>query len=216
MKGDGAGFNASFLWPEASLNACHCRKDFHCCSSIHVPFPVDWDLTFHENKELPPVVCLLTGIRMQPTDPGRHKKRKQFPKTGHLVIPRLWAKPFFQIMGGKCLFFHLAGGGGGGGGDYKWWQDVPHPGNVDLWSHSTSLYLTVISTLGNVHNTVGYSFPFLPPALQGGLQCGWWGDMTIPSTFTVVKFTHRQPPFLWSEPQRADEMLGILWRISGG
>lgn len=74
-------------------------------------------------------------------------------------------------------------------------RDVAHPGNVDLWGHSTSLYLTVISTLGNVHNTVGYSFPFLPPALQGGLQCGWGGDMTIPSTFTVVKFTHRQLPF---------------------
>lgn len=68
-------------------------------------------------------------------------------------------------------------------------RDVAHPGNEDLWSHSTSLYLTVFSTLGNVRNTAGYSFPFLPPALQGGLQCRWRGDVTIPRTFTVLKFT---------------------------
>lgn len=44
-----------------------------------------------------------------------------------------------------------------------------------MGGHCLSLYLTVISTLGIVHKTAGYSFPLLPSALQGGLQCGWGG-----------------------------------------
>lgn len=74
MKGDSVGFNGSFLWPEASLNSCRCRRILYCGSSIHATFPVDCDMTFARSEPLPTVVCLLSGIRMKPTDPGRHKK----------------------------------------------------------------------------------------------------------------------------------------------
>lgn len=92
-------------------------------------------------------------------------------------------------MAGKCLFASGRWEGGFSNGMHH---------ILETWTyrcHPTSLYLTVVSTLGNAYNTVGYSFPLLPPALQGGLQCGWGGDMTIPSTFTLVKFTLRQLPF---------------------
>ena len=55
-------FYASFLWPEASLNSCHCRKILHRCSSIHVTFPVDYDLTFRKNKELPPRLSVCSPL----------------------------------------------------------------------------------------------------------------------------------------------------------
>ena len=71
---------------------------------------------------------------------------------------------------------------------------------LEVWTyggHSTSLYLTVISTLGNVHNTVGCSFPLLPPPCPFKEDCiaDGKGDMTIPGTFTVVKFTHAGDSF---------------------
>lgn len=74
MKGDVEGFNARFLRPEASLNSCRCRKILCCCSSVHSTFPVDCDMTFGRGKVLPTLVCLLSGIRMKPPNPGRHKK----------------------------------------------------------------------------------------------------------------------------------------------
>lgn len=62
-----------------------------------------------------------------------------------------------------------------------------------------------------VHNTAGYSFPFLQDCNADREE-----DLTIPSTFAVVKFTQRQVPFFFLfEPQRADEVLGILERIWG-
>lgn len=100
MKGYGKEFNASFLGPEASLNSCCCRKMFYCRSSIHVTFPVDCELTFHKNEELPPVVCPLTGIRMRRPAPGRHKNVKRLPKIGHPPNP--------------IVCSHLAGGEGEG------------------------------------------------------------------------------------------------------
>lgn len=48
------------------------------------------------------------------------------------------------------------------------------------------------------------------PALQGGLQCGWRRDVTIPSTFTVGPIHRRTTPFLRSDPQRTDQILGAL------
>lgn len=74
MKGDGEGFNARFLQPEASLNSCRYREILCCCSSLHSTFPVDCDMTFGRSKVLPTLVCLLSGIRMKPPIPGRHKK----------------------------------------------------------------------------------------------------------------------------------------------
>lgn len=75
MKGDVEGFNARFLRPEASLNSCCCRKILCCCSSVHSTFPVDSDMTFGRSKVLPTLVCLLSGVRMKPPNPGRHTKK---------------------------------------------------------------------------------------------------------------------------------------------
>lgn len=77
------------------------------------------------------------------------------------------------------MHLHLAGGGstieGGGGYKCDGMRNV-HPGNVLISGEGgPSVSLTVISTLGNMHKAAGYSFPFLPSALRGGLQCGWGG-----------------------------------------
>lgn len=164
------------------------------------PFLLTATWHFGRIRSSPPVVCL------QPTDPGRHKKMwSSFLK---LVFPCYSSAPS-QV---SLSIWQV-----GGTGFYKWRRDAAHPGNVDLWGHPTSLYLTAVSTLGNVHNTVGYSFPLLPHALQGGLQCGLGrGYDNSRHVYSGQIHTPRTPCFLWSEPQRADETLGILRRISGG
>jgi len=139
----------------------------------------------------------------------RRAKMWRSPKTGHPLL-FLGSEPNpASYKWEESVSFHLAGGRRGGG-VYKWRRDIPHPGNVDLRGHSTSLYPTVISTSGNVHNTVGCSFPFLPPARQGGLQCG--GDMTIPSTFTSGQIhPHRQRPYFSTSTGERTRCL-MVWR----
>lgn len=113
-------------------------------------------------------------------------------------------------MADKCVF----PSGRWERGFHKWRRDVPHPGDMDPQRHSTSLYLSVISTLGNVNNTVGYSFPLLPLALHGGLQCGWGADLKIPSTFAVVKFIHGRAPYFslkCREPMSCLVFWGWFW-----
>lgn len=58
--------------------------------------------------------------------------------------------------------------------------------------------------------TVGYSFPFKEDRNADEEEV----DMTIPSTFPAVKFTHA--PTALSELQTADDTVGILRMDSGG
>lgn len=130
--------------------------------------------------------ALPRSFPLQPTDLGGEKHAKSArPPCSFWAPPP--AKLCFLVKGDRCVatwqVVALVVLGGGGGCAWKK-RDGMHRGNahVNSWwweggrgGHCLSLYLTVISTLGMAHKRAGYSFPFLPSALQGGLQCGWGG-----------------------------------------
>lgn len=129
--------------------------------------------------------ALPRSFPLQPTDLGGEKHAKS-ARPLQLLAPPPPGQALFPRKGGQ-MCRHLAGGGasGAGGGvcmektrrdaSWKCARQLMVVGGWGGGGHCLSLYLTVISTLGMAHKRAGYSFPFLPSALQGGLQCGWGG-----------------------------------------
>lgn len=167
------------------------------------------------------ISCRLWGgaPRCSPLTRADRKMRRPAVPCNSSATPRQALFP----RNGRPTCRHLAGGGASGvggcvrsrnatgcGASWKCARQLVGWGE-GVGGHYLSLYLTVISTLGIVHKTAGYSFPLLPSALQGGLQCGWGGGSdNSQHVYTGPKKKKEK------ESEAHTSTLGILWRFARG